>query len=443
MKGHRRRRLHKNLGLLRSDAAAWAIMAGAGESYFVAFALASGLSQVEAALVATVPVVLGAALHAITPWGARWVGSLKWWVVGAAALQSASLAALATLDWLGGLNATAIYSLITLYWAAGFATAPPWQAWAPTLVPRRIATHFWARRNHIVLGGLCLGLLGGLLLAWGQERGLLMTAFAALLAIAAVARAASTVLLANHGEPQRDLARSVELPSLPMLKRDFSDRTTRALLLYMLAVVFSVNVSGAFFTPYMLDVLHFSYAEFLAAMIVTFAARVLALPGVGRLAARFGPGVPLWMGGIGIVPMATLWTVSDSVWWILTLQFVVGVTWACWETATFLLIFDVIPAHRRTGLLTVYNLAHASAMVVCSLVGAGMLRAVGVGRDGYTAVFIATGLMRLMTLFLLAGIEPRRFRLKQSLDLYLETLGIRFGGGTIELPHVAERRDGR
>lgn len=118
------------------------------------------------------------------------------------------------------------------------------------------------------------------------------------------------------------------------------------------------------------------------------------------------------MGGIGIVPMATLWLVSDSIWWLMTLQFLVGVAWACWETAIFLMVFDRIPSERRTTILTIYNIAHATAMVTGSLVGATILREV--------------------------GIEPRRFKLKHSFDLYMQTLGIRLGAGTIDIPQVTE-----
>ncbi|MDA1008295.1 MAG: MFS transporter [Planctomycetota bacterium] len=267
-----------------------------------------------------------------------------------------------------------------------------------------------------------------------------MDAFAFVFAIAFVARSISTWLLSKHGEPQPELARAIEPPSPRVLQRDFSDRSTRSLLLYMIAVVFSVQVSGAFFTPYMLEQLGFEYWQLMLVFAITFIAKVIAMPGVGRLAKRYGPGVPLWLGGIGIVPMTTLWLVSDSIYWLCAIQFAVGIAWACWETATFLLVFDVIPSERRTSVLTLYNIANAAAMVGGSLLGATILREVGVDRTGFVAIFVATGLMRLMTLFLLAAIEPRRFKIHQSFDLYLQTLGFDLGGGSIDLPQITDRR---
>ena len=142
-------------------------MVGVTEAYFVAFALAAGLSQVDAALVGTVPVLFGALLHGATPWGVRWLGSLRAWVTLNAGIQAISLGVLTACAWSGSIHPAVLYGLVTLYWGAGFATAPPWQAWVPTLVPRMISTHFFTSRNRTVQVFLGIGLCGGLILQWG------------------------------------------------------------------------------------------------------------------------------------------------------------------------------------------------------------------------------------------------------------------------------------
>ena len=432
-------RLRRDMRLLQADGAAAALTMGLAEAYFVAFALAAGLSQVEAGLIATVPVLVGAMIHSITPWGVRCVRSLRLWVSCFAALQALALLALSICALLGSASAPMVYLLVSLYWAAGFCTAPPWQTWVPTLIPRLISTHFWTSRSRTVQALLGLGLLGGLILEWGRQTDHVLVAFSITFFLAFLTRAASAVFLARHSEPKPELAAATEPPSLSVLRRDlWADRSVRTLLVYMLAVVLATNVSAAFITPYMLNELKFTYTQLMCAFAVTFSAKVLALPGVGRLAKRYGPGVPLWLGAIGIIPTATLYLVSDSFWWILFLQFSVGMAWACWETATFLLVFDVIPSERRTSVMTVYNIVQSTAVVSGSLIGATILGSMEVGRQGYAMVFVATGVMRLMTLFLLAGIEPRRFKLRQTFDLYLQTLGIGFGDGAIDIPQITE-----
>ena len=425
--------------LLQTDGAAAALTIGLAEAYFVAFALAAGLSQVEAGLIATVPVLAGALIHGMTPWGVRLVKSLRAWVSFFAGLQAAALLALSICAWRGVASMPLVYLLVSLYWAAGFCTAPPWQTWVPTLIPRLISTHFWTSRNRTVQAFLAVGLLSGIVLEWGRQTGLVLLAFSMVFLAAALARATSAWVLSRHSEPKPELAVTTEPPSLRVLRRDLlSDRSVRALLIYMLAVVLASNVSAAFITPWFLNELSFSYTQLMCAFAVTFAAKVITLPGVGRLAKRYGPGVPLWLGAIGIIPTTTLFLVSDSFWWVLVLQFWVGMAWACWETATFLLVFDVIPSERRTSVMTIYNIVQSSAVVGGSLIGATILGCMDVGRQGFAMVFVATGVMRLMTVFLLAGVEPRRFKLHQTFDLYLHTLGIGVGSGAIDLPQVAE-----
>lgn len=182
------KQLRRDLKLLHLDAAVWALMTGVAETYFVAFALKAGLSDVSAGLVATVPVLLGAICHVVTPWGVRHLRSLRNWTAWAAALQALSLGGLAACAWSGGISGPMLYTLVTLYWAAGFATAPTWQTWMPTIVPKPIATRFWAARSRTVQAFLGLGLVFGLVLQWGRDNNQEMAAFGILMSFACLAR---------------------------------------------------------------------------------------------------------------------------------------------------------------------------------------------------------------------------------------------------------------
>src|SRR5262249_50096042 len=70
------------------DGACLSAMIGLGETYFVAFALAVGVSQTVAGLVATLPMLAGASLQLATPWFLQRVRSYKKWVVLFASLQA-------------------------------------------------------------------------------------------------------------------------------------------------------------------------------------------------------------------------------------------------------------------------------------------------------------------------------------------------------------------
>ena len=60
--------LRRDLRAIVGDGVAFSVMVGAGESYIPAFALAAGLGEITAGLVATLPMLVGAAFQLVTPW---------------------------------------------------------------------------------------------------------------------------------------------------------------------------------------------------------------------------------------------------------------------------------------------------------------------------------------------------------------------------------------
>jgi MFS family permease len=125
----------------------FSVMVGAGETYFPAFALALGVDKVTAGLVATVPMLLGAALQLVSPWAVRRLGSNGRWVAWTAVAQAASFVPLIVAAALGAIPTLLLFAVVSMYWAAGFASGPAWTTWIETLVPARIRERYFARRT--------------------------------------------------------------------------------------------------------------------------------------------------------------------------------------------------------------------------------------------------------------------------------------------------------
>lgn len=428
--------LRRNLRLLNADAFAWALMTGCGEAYFVAFGLAAGLGEVTSGLLATVPLLLGAAVQMISPWGIRRFGSLRGWIASNAGIQALSLVPLVVMAEIQYAPAWAIFALASIYWAAGLATAPAWNTWVTKLVPSPLRARFFAHRSRVAQVGLIVGVAGGgAILQWGKSAGVELAAFGVVFFIAFLARTASSWLLSRHSDAPPGFERRIEPLSRASIAPFLAEGKGRMVLLYMLAVTMSVQVSGPFFTAYMLEELRFNYLELMLMTVANVLSKVMFLPVIGRFAKSQGPGRLLWIGGLAITPAATLWLVSGDFWYLMALQFVVGAGWACWEMATFLLVFDTIPEDRRTPVLTVFNLANAVSIVLGSVIGAVILRYAGVGAWGYAVLFGATGVMRLVTLFMLASIAPISMREKfRGRLLGLKTLSVRLGASSISMP---------
>lgn len=135
--------------------------------------------------------------------------------------------------------------------------------------------------------------------------------------------------------------------------------------------------------------------------------------------------------------------ISDNFVWLICLQLVAGAAWGAYELAMMLMFFETIPEEERTSILTLYNVANSSAIVLGSLIGAGVLKFVGVGVAGYMAVYVASTLVRAASLLLLCRIPS----MTVTNDIMpLRTLAVRPSMGTVDaplLPAFPDQVDGR
>lgn len=397
--------LRRDLRLILGEGAAHSIMVGIGESYLPAFVLAMGMGQVAAGLVTTIPLLAGAALQLVSPMAVRALGSHRRWVVICATVQAASFLPLCAAALLGRLPVWAMFACAAVYWGSGLGTSPSWSTWIDTLVPARIRAPYFSRRtrtNQIAtLGGF---VVGGFSLQAAKAADWRLQAFALMFLIAAVCRFASMAMLARHSElhPLSNGHRHVSM-------REFLSRFRCAqdgrLLVYLLSVQAAAQVAGPYFTPFMLGPMGLSYVSYVTLIAISFAAKALALPALGSFAARFGTRKLLWLGGVGIVPIAALWLISRSFAFLVVVQVLAGFTWAAYELAMFLLFFESIRPAERTSMLTNFNFANSVATAVGSLLGGALLLALGKTYTTYLLLFGLSSLARAVTIVALARVR--------------------------------------
>lgn len=392
----RRAELRRNLSCSLVDAGGFSVMVGCGETYFPAFALALGLSQVSSGLVATLPLLVGSMLQLAAPHLLRRVGSYRRWIAVCVLLQAAVFASLIALALDRRIPAGLLFVFTAVYWGAGLSTGPAWNTWIGTLVPVTIRARFFAWRTRLVQGGTLLGfVLGGVALQFGARYDAALITFSALFAVAGLCRFVSGLSLARQTEPvpPGDDERHVTV-------REFAARLGRRLdgkfLLYLMGIQAAVQLSGPYFTPYMLKQLQLSYVGYMVLVAAAFAAKMFSLPWLGHAAHRHGPRKLLLWGSLGIIPLSALWLVSDHYGWLLLLQAAGGVAWAAYELAWFLLFFELLPREERTSVLTTFNFGHSLASVVGSLVGGGVLMLLGARQEVYLGLFVASSLLRIV-----------------------------------------------
>jgi len=183
----------------------------------------------------------------------------------------------------------------------------------------------------------------------------------------------------------------------------------------------AVQVSGPYFTPFMLKEQQWSYLTYMLLIGIGFLGKVLASPFWGRVGQRIGAERLLWVGGLAVVPISGLWLVSDlfagvsvqvgslsvsgDVLVIAAVQLLSGITWGAYELAMVLMFLHAIPRQQRTSILTLYNFGNSAAMVLGGLIGAGMLSVLGEGHSSYMTLFVISSCMRLLMAPLLARVR--------------------------------------
>jgi len=420
-----------DLSAILRDGVFFSVMVGFGETYVPAFALAMGLGEIMAGLIATLPMLAGAVFQLVTPSAVRYLASYRRWVVFCARLQAASFVLLLGGALLGRIEIKWLFVAMAIYWGSGMGTGPAWNAWVGALVPAEIRPRFFAKRIRYAQTALLVATLSaGVILDFWKTEGQVLHAFAFLFATALMARLASSRFLARQSEP----------PGLAHTHRNLSFRQTLLhlrgsheghLLLYLLSVQFSVYIAVPFFTPYMLHHLQLSYTDFTVLTSCALVTRIFAMPLLGRLAHARGTRVVLRIGAVGIIALPALWLVSEALAYLMALQLIAGIVWAALEFATLMAFFEGIEERDRASILTVFNLANTLAMVLGCLAGSWLFRSFGGDIAGYALVFLASSAGRLLTLLQLQR-TPAATMAPET--LLLRTIAVRPSVGGIERP---------
>ncbi len=426
-----KKELRRDLVAGQLEGAAFGGMVGLGETYLPAFALAVGLGEITAGLVASVPLLAGGLMQTLSPIAIRRLGSHKRWVLVCALGQALSFVPLILAAMTGGISAAGILLVAAAYWGTGLATGPAWNTWMGTLVPRPVRARFFANRTRVSQFAVLAGLVAaGCLLQRANSLGMATAAFAGIFLAAGLCRLTSMGLLSRQYEPE--LSRTT-MPSLSIGRVWSQIRHTGSgrLVLYLAAVQGAVQFAGPYFTPYMFRWLHLSYLDYVILIAAAYLAKVVTLSAWGSVAHRLGAMRLLWIGGIGIAPVSALWIVSDNFFWLLLLQAIAGIVWGAYELGFFLMFFESIPEDERTGVLTFYNLANTTTWVIGSTLGGLLLYAMGTTPAAYLTLFVVSSIGRVLALLLLKRVPSTQVR---SAQIGVRTIAVRPMAASMDAP---------
>lgn len=436
-------KVRKSLKYSILDGSFYSAMVGFGESFFSAFAVFLKADNLVLGLLGSLPQTLGSLSQLFSTKLLELFKSRKRMVCTFALLQGLMYIPIALLFFFGELKAVFLVVFACLYFVFGMILGPAWNSWMGDLVDSKERGVYFGRRNKITgFASFVTFLVAGYLLQRFSDGAIMQYAgFAVLFGIAFASRIVSFVYLTKKFEPTYEFTDVVKFSFIDFVRDSFK-RNFNRFVLYLSLINFSVYVAAPFFTVYMLNDLHFSYAAFTVVTAVSILAKFLMMPVWGRITDRYGTRKVLVVTGI-LMPFAPLlWLFSTDFIYLALIQVYSGFTWAGFEIATFNYIFDATTPQKRATCVAYYNALNGIMIFVGAVFGSLIVKYNHMFWSIYLLVFLLSFILRITSsLFFLPFLkEFRRVENISYKDLVIKAI---MGMPTMGLIHelVTFRKD--
>jgi MFS family permease len=407
-------------------------MLGTSESYFGALAVELGLRDLSLSILATLPLALGALAQFASPAFVRILGGEKRWVVTGAALQATTQLAFCAIAWTESRSFALLLAAQSLYWMAGSAIAPAWNAWMSRLVPADLRGRYFARRFWIVNVALLGSFLGaGLLLEGFRELEEVLAGFTLLFALAFSARMTGAFVMSRKVRCEPSAA-----PHAARLRTVFRHGRFR-IAIFMAALLFGAQFAVPFFTPYMLKTLGLGFAEFAFLTSLSILAKAIAFPLWRRAADAFRPVAVLAVSGALIALVPAVWFFFTSVEALACAQMLGGIAWAGYELTSLELLMGDAPEDARVEFYSV-----ASSLAAIMQVGGALLGGIALHAEllDYRYVFLVSACGRALALVVLLPLVGADARVVRILT---RAVSVRPNAGVVRDPVVVNEDEER
>lgn len=412
--------LRPNLRASMLDGGFFGLTLGLGETFLPAFALAIGLGEVVSGLVTSLPIFFGGIVQLVSLRALSWTGSYKRWIVAGVTLQAMTFLPLIAAAIYGSISSWAFFLVASIYWGSGMAAGPAWNAWIGHVVPQPIRANFFAKRTRVIQLATLVGfLVGGGFLQYTKGIDAVLWGFATLFVVAGLSRIACSIYLVKHRTSKADDDVHPEPARLLETWRGISSKS-RSLIIYLICMQACVQFSGPYFVPYIIKQLNYSYAAFATIIAAALVARVLAMNLWGRIARKYGTDRLLVIGGIGLLPLASLWILSPSLWWLIVVQMLSGFLWSAYELAFFLMFMEELPQKRRATALTIFNFGNSLTWCLGALAGGWWIAHFGTSIESYHNIFLISSLSRILCVGLLWQVVAKRWNRQKGSGLFIQ-----------------------
>lgn len=384
-------------------------------TYLVIYILALGASQAQIGLMSALSSLMAAVM--LLPGAAlvERMGTRRGIVVLAGGWSRGALLLLAALPLLldGPLIVYVAIALAISRDAMGNLCYPAWISLTADVVPLEGRGRYFASRNFIMgIAGMVTIYLAGLLISGtgkptGYQIALTISAFAGLLAVFSFSHIIDRPRIPG---PLPTPGPVRQAPVKSFFKDLLADREFAQFAGVTALFNFSLNIAGPFFTIYLVQDLQATATMVGLTSIATSVASLLAQRKLGELHDRWGSRKLTVLAGLLIPTLPIMWVFITSAWQVIPANLASGALWAAYNLGSFNYLLKVTPTDRRARYSAIFQV-----IVTISLAAGAALGSLVVTQWGYIAIFISSGVGRLVAGLLFAWIASRQARRERAL----------------------------
>jgi MFS family permease len=287
--------------------------------------------------------------------------------------------------------------------AFGNLSFPAWMSVTADIVPMEGRGRFFGSRNFVmgISGMLAILLVGELI-----TRNPIPLGYQVGFGVAFVIGLISTFSFSKLQDPKGSpfpLKAKVSFSFRAMWREMQTHPVFLALCMVMAVWNFSLNIAGPFFNVYMVENLKFTASMVGITSIVTTVASLLIQRRVGRLSDHWGPHKVQLISMVLIPILPFAWMFITKLWHVVLLNTFGGVLWGAFNLVSFNFLLTITPDAQRARFSALYQI-----LVMLALAGGAAVGAWVVTQWGYQAVFLCSGIGRVVAVVLFLRFLPVR-----------------------------------
>ncbi len=307
------------------DAIFTSLNIGMAESYFCAFMLALGISEIVSGMGTIIAQFIGVVFQLFSIRSFFRQYSLKSRVLLFLGLQTLMMIPLILIGWFRVNSAVLVISVLGLYWANLLSSNPPWNRLMGHTVPLLFRLKFFSIRNQFAQSAVFVGLiLGGIALHYRQGLSSELKVYVAIFSLGFFLKCLSWCEIRYRHQGFKLAPGNENRLSFRDFLKSLNHTEQGKLLSFLFFFYIVVYFSAPYFNPYMLKHLRFSYFEYMGVTAVSYLGRVLTLRFLQNRAKSRHINRLLVLSTIGLATTPLWWALSQRYEMIVLFEFLSG-----------------------------------------------------------------------------------------------------------------------